>query len=87
MPNSSPEPRLSPSLAAANAVRAYYATPRGRRLRLASVETEITDLGAEIDALRKAGEPIPHALRRALRAAGVRRSRLLDRSLRERKTI
>lgn len=83
MPNSSPEPRLSPSLAAANAARAYYATPRGRRERLASVEAEMQQIGAEIDELRKGGAPIPHALRRALRDAGRRRASLIDRAGRE----
>lgn len=46
---------------------------REKPKRLKMVEQAITDLGREIDALTKKGEPVPYALRAELRDLGQKR--------------
>lgn len=53
--------------------RAAAERKRTRPDRIAEIEARIDRLGAEVDALRVAGEPIPWALRDELRAAGQER--------------
>lgn len=68
------------TLAAANQARAFYGTPQGRRIRLHQLEREAARLGAQVDALRAAGEPIPQRLRDELRLAVRRHSNVERRS-------
>lgn len=49
---------------------------RTRPDRLAAIEARVDQLGAEIDSLRNAGQPIPRALRDELRQAGIERLEL-----------
>lgn len=58
---------------AAGRRRALAERKRTKPDRLAAVEARMDQLGAEIDALRNAGEPIPWSLRDELRAAGIER--------------
>lgn len=53
--------------------RAAAERKRTRPDRIAEIEARVDRLGAEVDALRVAGEPIPWALRDELRAAGIER--------------
>lgn len=53
--------------------RAAAERKRTRPDRIAEIEARVDRLGAEIDALRNAGEPIPWSLRDELRAAGCER--------------
>lgn len=57
----------TPSIEAAQAARRFYATPKGRRERLAQLQASARRTGAEIDRLREAGEPVPFRLREQLR--------------------
>lgn len=60
------------ALEKARAARTYYATPEGRRERLAEHEAKLAELGAQIDALRESGEPIPWRLREQAQDAAHR---------------
>ncbi|NUQ70420.1 MAG: hypothetical protein HUU17_06300 [Chthonomonadales bacterium] len=61
---------------AAGRRRAAAERKRTRPDRIAEIETRVDQLGAEIDSLRNAGQPIPWALRDELRQAGIERLEL-----------
>lgn len=65
------------SIEPAQAARRHYATPRGRVERLAQIDAEMDETGAQIDTLVRSGQPVPHRLRAELRRLGNLRQRYL----------